>query len=85
MFNFLSAFGPALKDQHWSMITVSLLIGLATVLLHVTGNLEIATACIYLAFAAAYFLLILGIAVFAALLLSAGFRATKVSSAISQN
>lgn len=83
MFNFLSAFGPALKDQHWSMITVSLLIGLATLLLHVTGKLAIATVCIYLAFYAAYFLLILGIIVFVALLLSAGFRATKVPSATS--
>jgi len=83
MFNFLSAFGPALKDQHWSMITVSLLIGLATLLLQITGTLKIATVCIYLAFSAAYFLLILGIIVFVALLLSAGFRATKVSSATS--
>ena len=79
MLDFLSAFGPALKDQHWSIATVAILVALATGLLWVTGQLEIHSLCIYLVFGAAYTLLVLSIIVFVVLLISAGFRATKVN------
>jgi|GEM_PF-2505835 len=79
MREFIGGFGPALKEQHWSFACVAILVALSSGMLYVTGTLTISKVCVYLVFGAAYFILLMAIAVFVGLLFSAGFRAMKIA------